>query len=281
MFTFEADKIGLAIYDRTKDKVVYLMAKHYPQHFYGTGDILTAILSSAYFRGISLEKSGRLALDFLNEVMMTTLALERDLRYGLCYEPHLLDLIKELSIIIRGEKMKKEELRRLIEVSLFAALILVSVQFLRIQVGPQFVHLGNALVVIAVLVFGSGFGALAAALGLGLFDIFNGYAAEVWITILESLLVCYVLHLVYEKAMKANDKPATIFTVGLIAAVTKIILNLFKYTLINSFIGGLALLPAMVGALAKITGTFGTSIVTIVAVPILYPIFKRIVQGKK
>ena len=172
--------------------------------------------------------------------------------------------------------MKKEELRRLIEVSLFAALILVSVQFLRIQVGPQFVHLGNALVVIAVLVFGSGFGALAAALGLGLFDIFNGYAAEVWITILESLLVCYVLHLVYEKAMKANDKPATIFTVGLVAAVTKIILNLFKYTLINSFI-----LPAMVGALAKITGTFGTSIVTIVAVPILYPIFKRIVQGKK
>lgn len=211
--TFEADKIGLAIYDRTKDKVVYLMAKHYPQHFYGTGDILTAILSSAYFRGISLEKSGRLALDFLNEVMMTTLALERDLRYGLCYEPHLLDLIKnyQLSIIIRGEKMKKEELRRLIEVSLFAALILVSVQFLRIQVGPQFVHLGNALVVIAVLVFGSGFGALAAALGLGLFDIFNGYAAEVWITILESLLVCYVLHLVYEKAMKANDKTGNYF----------------------------------------------------------------------
>ena len=80
--------------------------------------------------------------------------------------------------------------------------------------------------------------------------------------------------------MKANDTPATIVTVGLIAAVTKIILNLFKYTLINSFIGGLALLPAMVGALAKITGTFGTSIVTIVAVPILYPIFKRIVQGK-
>lgn len=102
--TFEADKIGLAIYDRTKDKVVYLMAKHYPQHFYGTGDILTAILSSAYFRGISLEKSGRLALDFLNEVMMTTLALERDLRYGLCYEPHLLDLIKNYQLLLEEKK---------------------------------------------------------------------------------------------------------------------------------------------------------------------------------
>lgn len=102
--TFEADKIGLAIYDRTKDKVVYLMAKHYPQHFYGTGDILTAILSSAYFRGISLEKSGRLALDFLNEVMMTTQALERDLRYGLCYEPHLLDLIKNYQLLLEEKK---------------------------------------------------------------------------------------------------------------------------------------------------------------------------------
>lgn len=177
--------------------------------------------------------------------------------------------------------MKREELRRLIEVSLFAALILVSVQFLRIQVGPQFIHLGNALVVVAVLIFGSGFGALAATLGLGLFDIFNGYAAEVWITILESLIVCYVLHLVYEKAMKSNDKSSYIFAVGLIAAVTKIILNLFKYTLINSLVGGLTLFPAIAGALTKIAGTFGTSVVTVIAVPILYPVFKRIVQGKQ
>lgn len=177
--------------------------------------------------------------------------------------------------------MKKEELRRIIEVSLFAALILVSVQFLRIQVGPQFIHLGNALVVVAVLVFGSKFGALAAALGLGLFDILNGYAAEVWITILESLIVCYVLHLVYEKAMKSKDKTSNILAVGIIAALTKIILNLVKYTIINSLVGNLPLLAAMTGALVKITGTFGTSIVTALAVPLLYPVFKGIVRGKR
>ena len=177
--------------------------------------------------------------------------------------------------------MKKEELRRIIEISLFAALILVSVQFLRIQVGPQFIHLGNALVVIAVLIFGSGFGALAATLGLGLFDILNGYAAEVWITILESLIVCFVLHLVYEKAMKADDKTINILTVGIIAALTKIILNLIKYTIINSLVGSLPLAAAMTGALVKIAGTFGTSIVTVIAVPLLYPVFKRIVQSKR
>ena len=88
--------------------------------------------------------------------------------------------------------MKSDKTRELVELSLYAALIIVSVQFIRIPFGAQFVHLGNALVVIAVLIFGARKGALVATVGLGLFDIFNGYA-EVWITILESLIVCYVL----------------------------------------------------------------------------------------
>ena len=94
--------------------------------------------------------------------------------------------------------MKSDKTRELVILSLYAALIIVSVQFIRIPFGPQFVHLGNALVVIAVLIFGARKGALVATVGLGLFDIFNGYAAEVWITILESLIVCYVLYLVFE-----------------------------------------------------------------------------------
>lgn len=51
--------------------------------------------------------------------------------------------------------MKSDKTRELVELSLYAALIIVSVQFIRIPFGPQFVHLGNALVVIAVLIFGA------------------------------------------------------------------------------------------------------------------------------
>jgi len=138
--------------------------------------------------------------------------------------------------------------------------------------------LGNALVVIAVLIFGSKKGALVATVGLGLFDILNGYAAEVWITILESLIVCLVLYLVFEKLLKSNDKMANIILIGVIAAVTKIILNFIKYTIINSIVAALPVNAAMVLALAKIGGTFGTSVVTIIAVPLLYPVFKRILQ---
>ena len=42
--------------------------------------------------------------------------------------------------------MKSDKTRELVELSLYAALIIVSVQFIRIPFGPQFVHLGNALV---------------------------------------------------------------------------------------------------------------------------------------
>ncbi|WP_416454785.1 ECF transporter S component [Streptococcus thermophilus] len=175
--------------------------------------------------------------------------------------------------------MKNDNTRELVELSLYATLIIVSVQFIRrIPFGPQFVHLGNALVVIAVLIFGSRKGALVATVALGLFDIFNGYAAEVWITILESLIVCLVLYLIFEKLLKSNDKIANVIIAGVIAAVTKIILNFLKYTIINTIVASLSLKAAMLASVVKIGGTFGTSVVTIIAVPLLYPVFKRILK---
>ena len=172
--------------------------------------------------------------------------------------------------------MKNDNTRELVELSLYAALIILTVQFIRIPFGPQFVHLGNALVVIAILIFGARKGALVATVALGLFDIFNGYAAEVWITILESLIVCLVLYLVFEKLLKSNDKIVNVIIAGVIAALTKIILNFLKYTIINTIVASLPLKAAMLASVIKIGGTFGTSVVTIIAVPLLYPVFKRI-----
>ena len=71
---------------------------------------------------------------------------------------------------------------------------------------------------------------------------------------------------------------ANIIIIGVIAAVTKIILNFIKYTIINSIVAALPVNAAMVLALTKIGGTFGTLVVTIIAVPLLYPVFKRILQ---
>ena len=180
--------------------------------------------------------------------------------------------------------MKNTDLRDLVQTSLFAALIYLGVSVFRIPVPftTQFVHFGNALVVIGCLIFGTKRGALAASIGLGIFDLLNGYASVAWETILESLIVCYVIHLVYEKAMNKDDKIANVIVVGVIAAIVKIILNIIKYTFFRGMIvGGLALEPAFIQAINKITGTFGSAILTIIAVPIIYPIFKEALKRVK
>ncbi|MFS9157633.1 ECF transporter S component [Streptococcus gordonii] len=160
----------------------------------------------------------------------------------------------------------------IVELSLFSALIALSIQFFRIPVGPQFIHFGNALVVVAALIYGARKGALVATVGLGVFDILNGYASVVWITILEALVVILVVHFVYEAMPKCRER---LVIVGFAAALTKIVLNLFKYTLIG-MLGNLTLGASLNLALAKIVGTFGSSLATVIAVPILYPIFKKI-----
>lgn len=175
--------------------------------------------------------------------------------------------------------MMNTNTQKIAETSLFAALIFLAITALKIPVpGGQFVHIGNALVVVGVLLFGSKRGALAAALGLGIFDLLNGYASVVWITILESLVVCLVLHLFYERFLKGEDKAGYIIASGLVAALTKIILNIFKYTLTGILVADLPVSAAFIAAFVRITGTFGSALATIIAVPLLYPIFKRLLK---
>ena len=167
--------------------------------------------------------------------------------------------------------------RELVILSLYAALIIVSVQFIRIPFWTSICPSGKCPSCDCCFDFRCQKRCASRNSRVRLFDIFNGYAAEVWITILESLIVCYVLYLVL-KTSKSNDKMTNIIIIGVIAAVTKIILNFIKYTIINSVVAALPLNVAMVLALTKIGGTFGTSVVTIIAVPLLYPVFKRILQ---
>ncbi|MFX3958261.1 hypothetical protein ACJBX0_10000, partial [Streptococcus suis] len=64
-------------------------------------------------------------------------------------------------------------------------------------------------------------------------------ASVAWNNILESIIVCFVLQLFYEKFQQENDSLSNILLVGIVAAITKIIFNLLKYTLTGSIDGGL------------------------------------------
>ncbi len=172
----------------------------------------------------------------------------------------------------------KISIQTMTEVALYAALIFLGVAVFRIPTGgTQFIHFGNALVAVGILFLGAKKGILAASIGLFLFDVTHGYAASAPITVLESVLVGIVLYLVFEVALKKNDKFTNIVFMAFIAALTKIIVNFLKYTFYKGmFLQGLSFNAAGVYAITKITGTFGSALLTFVAVPLLYPIFKKI-----
>lgn len=169
----------------------------------------------------------------------------------------------------------------MVHVAVFAAIIFttIALPFLRVPVGPQMVHFGNAMVLIGALIYGAKKGAMAASIGLFLFDATHGWLLVAWITVLESVIVCLVVYAIYEKLLNRQDKIQNIILISIFAAITKIILNLLKYTFLKGMITqGLAFKPAFFVALGEITGTFGSAILTIVTVPILYPILREVTK---
>lgn len=72
--SLEEGKIGLAYFDKENEQTTYLMRPSYSEHFYGSGDILTAILSSGYFHHLDLLEVCDLALNFMDRVLLSTMS---------------------------------------------------------------------------------------------------------------------------------------------------------------------------------------------------------------
>ena len=82
-----------------------------------------------------------------------------------------------------GMRTKENSLVSIIMTGLFAAIIYLGVWILRIPVpalvGRPFIHFGNTLTAVAILYLGYRNGMLAGIIGLGGFDLLNGYAAKI------------------------------------------------------------------------------------------------------
>ena len=104
--SFETEKMGLAYFDKETNEMAYLMRKSYQSHFYGSGDLLTAILSAGYFYNLDLLKVCDLALDVMDRVLSSTLSDGRPLKYGLCYEPHIGYLFSGFNALLEEKNEK-------------------------------------------------------------------------------------------------------------------------------------------------------------------------------
>ena len=104
--SFETEKIGLAYFDKETNQVIYRMRKRYQSHFYGSRDLLTAILSAGYFHNLDFLNFCDLSLDFLNKVLLFTLSSGRPLKYGLCYEPYIGYLFNGINELLEEKNEK-------------------------------------------------------------------------------------------------------------------------------------------------------------------------------
>ena len=168
--------------------------------------------------------------------------------------------------------------------ALYAVLIFLGISFFRIPlpsfIGAPFVHIGNALVAVGALLLGTKRGTIAAVIGLAAFDILNGYAAVAWVTVLESLIVILVIHLVYQVVLKGTPTPGHLIITGIAAAFTKVVIIFVKYTATQLMIGA-SLSVAITTAVSSMSATVDSAILTAILVPILYPILSRIMRHKE
>ncbi len=162
-------------------------------------------------------------------------------------------------------RLNLTRLQKIAVTGLFAALIYVGVFSLRFPlpaiVGRPFIHFGNLLTALAVLMLGFRAGAVAGVIGLGGFDLLNGYAATSWLTMIEAIIFAAVLTLV-DRMTRGND-----VVVGICGGITKIITS-YLVGVVESLMIGTALSTAMTAALFSLTAAVANAIFLAILLPI-------------
>lgn len=97
----------------------------------------------------------------------------------------------------------------LVMIGLFAALSFVAL-YIRINipspVGKPFLHMGNMFTILAALLFGGIVGGASGSIGMGIWDILNGYAATVYKTFILKFGIGFFVGLVASKGQKKDAK---------------------------------------------------------------------------
>lgn len=152
----------------------------------------------------------------------------------------------------------------LIITSMLASLVFVATLLLNIKLpiaaNGGLIHLGTAMLFIVSILFGPKKGAIAGAVGMGLFDIFGGWALWAPITIITRGLQGYLIG----KIAWSNGRKGTSFSFNLLAMILSIPVTVAGY-----YIGESILYHSWIIPLASIPGDLVQCAVGIaVAIPV-------------
>ncbi|KRK08155.1 hypothetical protein FC52_GL000891 [Lactobacillus pasteurii DSM 23907 = CRBIP 24.76] len=173
---------------------------------------------------------------------------------------------------MREMRQEQNSLRAMVFTAMFAAIIYLGIWVFRIpipaMVGRPFIHFGNTLTAVAILFLGYRNGMLAGIIGLGTFDLLNGYAATSWLTMLEVVVVASVISAIF-KGMHYQDSKKNIMIIAIVAGVTKIFTT-YAVSIVEDLMVGAVLKTALVASFLSLPATVINSISTAICTPILY-----------
>lgn len=166
-----------------------------------------------------------------------------------------------------GKKQNKLTIQALVMIGLFSAICYIALMLFKIPipspVGKPFIHMGNMFVILAALLFSGTIGGLSGSIGMGLFDMLNGWAVSAPKTILLKFGIGFITGLI---AVKGNDKEAkSPFKWIVLAAGIFIVLGLGLF--IASIVYGYEItIPYLQQASSEAEGLKDT----LVVIPVLY-----------
>jgi len=136
-----------------------------------------------------------------------------------------------------------ERTNALVMTAMMMCLILVATFAIRIPspFTQGYVHLGDTMIFLSVLILGKKNGAIASGFGSALADIMGGYAAYAIWTFLIKALMAYIMGLFIEIIIKKKSKPIMIGSVPLAEVIGMIIAGaemVVGYALVDGFFAG-------------------------------------------
>lgn len=95
---FDSENLGAASYSRERGVVEYSFSSKIDGYFHGTGDVFGSALLAGIMHGQKLSDAVKTAIDFTCESISHTIADGQEIRYGVCFERSIPNLIKRLGL---------------------------------------------------------------------------------------------------------------------------------------------------------------------------------------
>ncbi|MGO1337326.1 MAG: ECF transporter S component [Leuconostoc fallax] len=168
---------------------------------------------------------------------------------------------------------KKTYIMTVVLVAFFAAMTALGTSIrvpMPAAIGSPFVHVGNTVAILSVLLMGYRHGALAAGIGFAIFDILSGYAVEAPYYFIEIFIVGAAAIGTWRLVDFSTHKTfARLMMILLIASIAKLIMTLL-HNFVKALIIGTNAPTAVSLSLASVFPTVINCVTTIVLAGILY-----------